>query len=105
MSKEIKEAIKLLENIIRITNTQPFTISDEIINKQASQALAKLRAEPEPTSLGNTLRSIADNSTKSETDKNIIYQAAHRLDRWWAYIQELKTKESCGTCGGYSSED
>ena len=46
--------------------------------------------QPEPTSLGNTIRRIANNSKCNETDKNIIHQAADRLDAWWKYIGELK---------------
>ena len=45
--------------------------------------------QPEPTSLSNTIRHIADN-IKSETDRNIICQATDRLDAWWKYINELK---------------
>ena len=55
------------------------------------QALTLFKQQPtKPTSLGNTIRRIADNSKCNETDKNIIHQAADRLDAWWKYIGELK---------------
>lgn len=41
-----KKAIELLENIIRITNTCPRTVSDEFINRQANEALALLQKQP-----------------------------------------------------------
>lgn len=43
------------------------------------------------TSLGNSIRKISE-SVSDETSRNIIKQAADRLDCWWAYIQELNER-------------
>jgi len=74
----MQEVIDCLENIIRIINTQPSTISEGVIREQANQALAKLRAAPTELKLPvfmpddyDTLYSVAQAMAK----KVIAFQA------------------------------
>ena len=50
--------------------------------------------QPKATSIGNKIREIASKDilgqTKLVRDKDILNQAADRLDAWWKYINELK---------------
>lgn len=50
--------------------------------------------QPTATSIGNKIREIASKDilgqTKLVRDKDILNQAADRLDAWWKYIGELK---------------
>ena len=53
-----------------------------------------LKQQPKATSIGNKIREIASKDilgqTKLVRDKDILNQAADRLDAWWKYINELK---------------
>ena len=88
MSKEIIDLLnKAIGTMPHIEHKQ----DDNDAYCLVSKALTLFKQQPtEPTSLGNTIRRIADNSKCNETDKDIIHQAADRLDAWWKYIGELK---------------
>lgn len=84
----MQEVIELLENIIRITNTVPYTISDEIINKQANAVIDKLREAPEqpreaevrhPTDLGG--------------------KPNHKHSYCYSCGTGVKNQKYCGGCG------
>lgn len=60
----------------------------DLLREQITELEAIIQCA-EPTSLGKTIREIAD-SIPSETNRNIINQAANRLDAWWKYIKELE---------------
>ena len=100
----MQEVIDLLEKAVRNTKAYRSVVfwgnpNFLIVSKyDFNQALAKLQEVPEPTSLGKDIRKIAK-SIRSETDRNIINQAADRLDAWWNYIEELQAKrDKCDDC-------
>ena len=89
---QVEEVIELLEEAadeVDSIDAVEFPIHNQKMQILMNQALTKLREAPEPTSLGNTIRNIAK-SIPNETNRNIVNQAANRLDRWWRYIGELK---------------
>ena len=49
-----QEAIEKLEDIIRITNTKPHTVTDKVINNLANQSLAALQAQPKCKKCGGS---------------------------------------------------
>ncbi len=89
MSDKIKEAIELLGKAKKEVFEVVASEMVGLIIQPIEDSLSLLKQPCETTSLGNSIRSIAK-SIRSETDRNIINQAADRLDAWWAYIQELK---------------
>ncbi len=91
MNDKIKEAIELLGKAKKEVFEVVASEMVGLIIQPIEDALSLLKQSCETTSLGNSIRSIAK-SIRSETDRNIINQAADRLDAWWAYIQELKGK-------------
>jgi len=61
-------------------------VANELMRNQ--ERLKELLSEP--TSIGNSIRRIAERIL-GESDKNIINQAADRLDVWWRRIEELES--------------
>ena len=76
------------------------------------QALTLLKQQPKATSIGNKIREIASKDilgqTKLVRDKDILNQAADRLDAWWKYINELKEEvdllKQQSTAGDFTKE-
>ena len=97
MTKKFNELVEEIKSMFTVSqamaknsfDSTTFPIEGETYNPDPPPETS-LKQQPEPTSLGNTIRRIANNSKCNETDRNIIHQAADRLDAWWKYINELK---------------
>jgi len=73
---------------------------EEELQSQLKAANIRIKSQNEPakpTGIGNSLRRISKSIT-SETDGNIINQAATRLDCWWKYIKQLKEQADLIQC-------
>ena len=84
-----KECMELLENIIRITNTFPQTVSDKVVNKQAKKVIALL---PKSCSECKGSREVRCNKCCGEGH---LLAGGHSNE---CYACEGKGKVPCPTC-------
>ena len=93
---DIQEIIDLLEKANEGTTLLPHKAYYRVNPDKYNQALTLLKQQPKATSIGNKIREIANKDilgqTKLVRDKDILNQAADRLDAWWKYIGELKVQ-------------